>query len=149
MKKSVKVIIISLIILIFICVIQILRLHNKIVEMQKDTTNNNVAQENAENENTTDVEFVRTFYIVANLNQTDAVAENNFYVINQYQTFNPIVIKIDKKYNLEEKENYEFTFKGTKIDGKDYNNEEIFDCFEITNIEKTDKLGMEQIQDAI
>ena len=48
MKKSVKVIIISLIILIFICVIQILRLHNKIVEMQKDTTNNNVAQENAE-----------------------------------------------------------------------------------------------------
>ena len=149
MKKSVKVIIISLIILIFICVIQILRLHNKIVEMQKDTTNNNVAQENAENENTTDVEFVRTFYIVANLNQTDAVAENNFYVINQYQTFNPIVIKIDKKYNLEEKENYEFTFKGTKIDGKDYNNEEIFDCFEITNIEQTDKLGMEQIQDAI
>ena len=149
MKKSEKVIIISLIILTFICVMQILRLHNKIVEMQKDNTTNNVAQENAENENTTDVEFVRTFYIVANLHQTDAVAENNFYVINQFQTFNPIVIKVDKKYNLEEKENYEFTFKGTKIDGKDYNNEEIFDCFEITNIEKTDKLGMEQIQDAI
>ena len=147
MKKSEKVIIISLIILTFICVMQILRLHNKIVEMQKDNTTNNVAQENAEN--TTDVEFVRTYYIVANLNQTDAVAENNFYVINQFQTFNPIVIKVDKKYNLEENENYEFTFKGAKIDGKDYINEEIFDCFEIINIEKTDKLGMEQRQDSI
>ncbi len=103
-----------------------------------------------ENENKkAQVEFVRTYNIVSNLNKTDATGENNFYVVQQFQLFEPIVIKVNKKYVLQENKNYEFTFKGSKIDGKDYTIQDIFITFDITNIEKTDKVGLEQRQDAI
>ena len=103
-----------------------------------------------ENESkTTDIEFVRTYNIVSNLNKTDATGENNFYVVELFQTFEPVVVKVNKKYVLQENENYEFTFKGSKIDGKDYTIQDIFNTFDITNIEKTDKVALEQRQDAI
>ena len=105
-------------------------------------------EENKENE-TTYIEFTRTYNIVSNLNKTDATGENNFYVVQQFQLFEPIVIKVNKKYVLQENGNYEFTFKGNKIDGKDYTIQDIFNTFDITNIEKTDKEGIEQRQDAI
>ena len=97
----------------------------------------------------TDVKFVRTYNIVANLNMTDTTGKYNFYVVQQFQLSEPIVIKIDNEYNLEENKNYEFTFKGTKIDGKEYTIQDIFNTFDITNIEKTDRIGLEQRQDEI
>ena len=106
------------------------------------------AVELKENE-TTDIEFIRTYNVVSNLNMTDTTGKYNFYVIQQFQLFEPIVVKVNKKYTLEENENYEFTFSGSKINGKEYTIQDIFNTFDIVNIVKTEKTGLEQIQDEI
>ena len=98
----------------------------------------------------TDVEFVRTYHIVADLRKTDQTGNYNYYVIEKFQYDNPIVIRVEKKYKLEENANYEFTFKGGVDELKtDYSMEEIFNQFRIINIQKTDKEGLEQRQDNI
>ena len=106
--------------------------------------------ENIDNKYTDSIiQFTRTYNIISNLNRTDLSGENNYYVIDQYQLGEPTIIKVDLNYNLEENANYEFSFKGKKIDGKTYSIQELFDNFEIVKIEKTDKTGMNQIQDEI
>lgn len=98
----------------------------------------------------TDVEFVRTYHIVADLRKTDQTGNYNYYVIEKFQYDNPIVIKVEREYQLEENANYEFTFKGGIDELKtDYSMEEIFDQFKIINIQKTDKEGLEQRQDKV
>lgn len=98
----------------------------------------------------TDVEFVRTYRVVADLQKTDQTGNYNYYVIEKFQYDNPIVIRVEKKYKLEENANYEFTFKGGIDELKtDYSIEEIFNQFRIINIQKTDKEGLEQRQDKI
>ena len=98
----------------------------------------------------TDVEFVRTYRVVSDLQKTDQTGTYNYYVIEKFQYDNPIVVRIENKYKLEENTNYEFTFKGG-IDSlkTDYSMEEIFEQFRIINIQKTDKEGLEQRQDKI
>lgn len=98
----------------------------------------------------TDVEFVKTYRVVSDLQKTDQTGNYNYYVIEKFQYDNPIVVRIENKYKLEENTNYEFTFKGG-IDSlkTDYSMEEIFKQFRIINIKKTDKEGLEQRQDTI
>lgn len=96
------------------------------------------------------VEFVRTYHVVSDLRKSDQTGNYSYYVIEKFQYDNPIVIKVEKKYKLEENANYEFTFKGGIDELKtDYSMEEIFDQFRIINIQKTDKEGLEQRQDEI
>lgn len=105
---------------------------------------------NTTTQNITDVEFVRTYHIIADLRKTDQTGNYNYYVIEKFQYDNPIVIKVEKKYKLEENANYEFTFKGGIDELKtNYSMEEIFYQFRIINIQKTDKEGLEQRQDKI
>ena len=98
----------------------------------------------------TDVEFVRTYRVISDLQKADQTGNYNYYVIEKFQYDNPIVVRVENKYKLEENTNYEFTFKGG-IDSKktDYSMEEIFKQFRIINIQKTDKEGLEQRQDTI
>lgn len=98
----------------------------------------------------TDIEFVRTYRVIADLQKTDQTGNYNYYVIEKFQYDNPIVVRIENKYKLEENTNYEFTFKGG-IDSlkTDYSMEDIFEQFRIINIQKTDKEGLEQRQDKI
>ena len=87
---------------------------------------------------------------VADLQKTDQTGNYNYYVIEKFQYDNPIVIKVEKKYKLDENANYEFSFKGGIDGGKtDYSMEEIFKQFRIINIQKTNKEGLEQRQDKI
>lgn len=95
------------------------------------------------------VQFKKTYTIIADLKKTDLIGENNYYVIEQYQLETPIVIKINSNYQLQENANYEFLFEGKKIEGKEYSIQEIFDTFKIIKIEKTSKVGMDQLQDEI
>lgn len=95
------------------------------------------------------VQFTRTYNVITNLKRTDFTGKNNYYVIVQYQLGEPTVIKISSNYTLQENTNYEFSFKGKKIDEKEYSIQEIFNTFEIVKIEKTDKIGIDQIQDDI
>ena len=114
---------------------------NKIAEHEEQI-------ENTENI-TEEITFVRTYNIVSDLQRTDSSGQYKYYVIDQFQMDNPIVIKVESSYNLNENENYEFTFEGTKTEGKEYTIQEIFDNFKIVDIQSTDKEGLEQRQDVI
>ena len=135
-----KNVIIVILVLVIIAGIAFIALNfNKIAEHEEPL-------ENTENI-TEEITFVRTYNIVSDLQRTDTSGQYKYYVIDQFQIDNPIVIKVESSYNLNENENYEFTFEGTKIEGKEYTIQEIFDNFKIVDIQATDKEGLEQRQD--
>lgn len=135
-----KNVIIVILVLVIIAGIAFIALNfNKIAEHEEPL-------ENTENI-TEEITFVRTYNIVAYLQRTDTSGQYKYYVIDQFQMDNPIVIKVESSYNLNENENYEFTFEGTKTEGKEYTIQEIFDNFKIVDIQATDKEGLEQRQD--
>ena len=135
-----KNVIIVILVLVIIAGIAFIALNfNKIAEHEEPL-------ENTENI-TEEITFVRTYNIVSDLQRTDTSGQYKYYVIDQFQMENPIVIKVESSYNLNENENYEFTFEGTKIEGKEYTIQEIFDNFKIVDIQSTDKEGLEQRQD--
>lgn len=135
-----KNIVIVILVLVIIVGIAFIALNfNKIAEHEEQI-------ENTENI-TEEITFVRTYNIVSNLQRTDSSGQYKYYVIDQFQMDNPIVIKVESSYNLNENENYEFTFEGTKTEGKEYTIQEIFDNFKIVDIQATDKEGLEQRQD--
>lgn len=134
-----NVIIVILVLVIIVGIAFIALNFNKIAEHDKPIENkDNITEE---------ITFVRTYNIVANLQRTDSSGQYKYYVIDQFQMDNPIVIKVESSYNLNENENYEFTFEGTKTEGKEYTIQEIFDNFKIVDIQATDKEGLEQRQD--
>lgn len=163
MKKGVIAIILGLILIIVLCFADIILLNNKITEIsQKSDTNNSVTKGDLFNNNstvqqnsaveepkTTDVKFTQTYTVKANLQEEDATGEYYFYVVDKFQAFDPLVIKVEKKYTLEVNKSYEFTFEGTKVEGKNYSTSDIFDTFTIVDIKKTDKVGLDQIQDGV
>lgn len=135
-----KNVIIVILVLVIIAGIAFIALNfNKIAEHEEPL-------ENTENI-TEEITFVRTYNIVSDLQRTDSSGQYKYYVIDQFQMDNPIVIKVENSYNLNENENYEFTFEGTKTEGKEYTIQEIFDNFKIVDIQATDKEGLEQRQD--
>ncbi len=135
-----KNVIIVILVLVIIAGIAFIALNfNKIAEHEEPL-------ENTENI-TEEITFVRTYNIVSDLQRTDSSGQYKYYVIDQFQMDNPIVIKVESSYNLNENENYEFTFEGTKTEGKEYTIQEIFDNFKIVDIQATDKEGLEQRQD--
>ena len=135
-----KNVIIVILVLVIIAGIAFIALNfNKIAEHEEPL-------ENTENI-TEEITFVRTYNIVSDLQRTDTSGQYKYYVIDQFQMDNPIVIKVESSYNLNENENYEFTFEGTKTEGKEYTIQEIFDNFKIVDIQSTDKEGLEQRQD--
>ncbi len=137
-----KNVIIVILVLVIIAGIAFIALNfNKIAEHEEPL-------ENTENI-TEEITFVRTYNIVSDLQRTDSSGQYKYYVIDQFQMDNPIVIKVESSYNLNENENYEFTFEGTKTEGKEYTIQEIFDNFKIVDIQSTDKEGLEQRQDVI
>ena len=137
--KNVIIVILALVIIAGIAFIALN--FNKIAEHEEPL-------ENTENI-TEEITFVRTYNIVSDLQRTDSSGQYKYYVIDQFQMDNPIVIKVESSYNLNENENYEFTFEGTKTEGKEYTIQEIFDNFKIVDIQSTDKEGLEQRQDVI
>lgn len=137
-----KNVIIVILVLVIIAGIAFIALNfNKIAQHEEPL-------ENTENI-TEEITFVRTYNIVSDLQRTDTSGQYKYYVIDQFQMDNPIVIKVESSYNLNENENYEFTFEGTKTEGKEYTIQEIFDNFKIVDIQATDKEGLEQRQDVI
>lgn len=92
-------------------------------------------------------EYIKTYNIIEKLDLSDETGEYNYYVIKEFQVDDPVLIKVDNKYELEKGKNYEIVFYGVKIDGKTYSQSEIIDNFEIRDIKQTDKTGLEQIQD--
>lgn len=95
-----------------------------------------------------EVRFIRTYEVVADLKMPDETGNFHYYTIKQYQNEEPVVIKIENKYKLEENQNYEFTFTGT-VPSKSFQYfsiSEIFEKFTIVDIVKTEKEGSDQVQ---
>lgn len=115
-----------------------------------ETGNSNPNTQGTENiaEDAEKAEYIKTYNIIEKLDISDESGNYDFYVIRQFQdNDNPVLIKVEKKYNLEEGENYEIVLYGVKEEGKTYTQNEIFENFEIQDIRKTDKTGLDQIQD--
>lgn len=145
MKKTFVIVILIITFICIVCIAHTSILTHKLIASQE----NGKDEEKVEETKATDVEFVGTYMVVANLNKTDATGEYDFYVVEKFQEFEPLVIKVNKQYKLTENVNYEFTFNGKKTEGKDYTTRDIFDTFTISKIEKTNKVGLDQRQDSI
>ncbi len=153
MKKSSKLIVITLIIIMLL-----LLAGYSIKRIMKRETNdiftgrNTIKSEQTnipEEKYKENISFIRTYRVVADLNETDQTGQYNFVVVEQYQVEEPVVIKLDKQYKIEENANYEISFNGIKILEKEYSIKEIFENFQIVSVKKTNKIGLDQIQDKI
>ncbi len=153
MKKSSKLIVITLIIIMLL-----LLAGYSIKRIMKRETNdiftgrNTIKSEQTnipEEKYKENISFIRTYRVVADLNETDQTGQYNFVVVEQYQVEEPVVIKLDKQYKIEENANYEISFSGIKILEKEYSIKEIFENFQIVSVKKTNKIGLDQIQDKI
>ena len=100
----------------------------------------------------TEIEFVRTFSVDAKLNYSDTTGNYGYIVVNQFQQDMPTVMKIENDLfeQLEEGNNYEFTFRGVVKNNNDYSKlYDIVNDFECVAVNETNKTGLEQKQDAI
>lgn len=148
MENKTKNIIIVIEAVIIVALIVFMVLGNS--ETNTKTGNSNLNTQETENisEDTEKSEYIKTYNIIQKLDISDETENYDFYVIQQFQdNDNPVLIKVEKTYNLEEGENYEIILYGVKEEGKTYTQNEIFDNFEIQDIRKTDKTGLDQIQD--
>ena len=109
---------------------------NQNIELKEDNNNSKEIED-------TPCTLIRTFYIDDIRNSND---ENYLYItLHEYQVEGVFTIKMSKVIgkDLEENNNYEFTFKTTK----DYtwcSADILFNKWQIVSIQKTDKVGMEQ-----
>lgn len=148
MENKTKNIIIVIEAVIIVALIVFMVLGNS--ETNTKTGNSNLNTQETENisEDTEKSEYIKTYNIIQKLDISDETENYDFYVIQQFQdNDNPVLIKVEKTYNLEEGENYEIVLYGVKEEGKTYTQNEIFENFEIQDIRKTDKTGLDQIQD--
>lgn len=154
MNKNKKVIIGFLIVLIIVIgVIVAYKVIEKSVTDREDFkfTVENISSNSVDtinNGNTEDFTFIKTYNI---LNVTESNDENYLYLtIKQFQEEEVETVKVEKRLaNIVEKgNNYEFTFKYTDKTVKD-NIKSIFTNTILISITKTDKQGIEQIQDLI
>ena len=100
------------------------------------------------NNNTENSTFTKTYNI---LNVADSNDENYIYLtIRQFQEEEIKTVKVQKSLanNIEISKDYEFTFRYTDKKVEE-NIESIFTNTTLVSIKKTDKQGLEQIQDSI
>ena len=113
---------------------------------------NSVQNINNDDATGTEIEFVRTFSVDAKLSYSDTTGNYGYIVVNQFQQDMPTVMKIENDLfeQLEEENNYEFTFRGEVKNNNDYSKlYDIVNDFECVAVNETNKTGLEQRQDAI
>ena len=89
-------------------------------------------------------EFIRTYKIIS---ITPDHAEEYVNVTLQQFQLDTVMVKVPSKFNIEVGKNYEFTF--TTYESFDDTIENIFRYTTIKEVKKTDKIGLEQIQEPI
>ena len=167
MKKNLLIILSWLFALVSIGLgIYCIKLNKTIGELEEENkiTENNVENNNAE-QITLDCSFTRTYEIIDLMNNYIAAGPDYSYVIiDQFQFFEPVVhgLSTKLKENLKVGEYYEFTYhiKGKMDSSKELDMDDINDMIVLEHpvddnltatlkITKTDKLGLEQIQEPI
>ena len=167
MKKNLLIILSWLFALVSIGLgIYCIKLNKTIGELEEENkiTENNVENNNAE-QITLDCSFTRTYEIIDLMNNYVAAGPDYSYVIiDQFQFFEPVMhgLPTKLKENLKVGEYYEFTYhiKGKMDSSKELDMDDINDMIVLEHpvddnltatlkITKTDKLGLEQIQEPI
>lgn len=157
MKKN-KLFIVILIAIIVICILttQNLLLNNKLKEYKSANATSQPLIQNTVN--SYDCEFTVTYRVVSLLEDyIYEIPEYSYIVVDKFQQNNPIThyISTELKNNLEVNKYYEFTYhiKGTGNINSIYDVINSIDSNSTLNvslsIKKTDKLGLEQIQENI
>lgn len=148
MENKTKNIIIVIEAVIIVVLVAFMILENNKTNTEAGNSNRNTQGTENIIEDAEKAEYIKTYNIIEKLDISDESGNYDFYAIRQFQdNDNPVLIKVEKKYNLEEGENYEIVLYGVKEEEKTYTQNEIFENFEIQDIRKTDKTGLDQIQD--
>ena len=147
MKKQIKnlIIILELIVIVFL-IIYIITTNTK-EETRTENSDKVISNSTTNVEEAGKKEYIKTYNVIEKINIDDETGDNDYYVLKQFQDDNLVIVKIKNTYNLEINQNYEFVLYGEKEEGKTYSQNDIFENFEIKDIRKTDKVGLEQIQD--
>lgn len=95
--------------------------------------------QNATEKDKVKCEFVNTFSIMYIFNDYKYDLDNTYVAVDIFQQFSPIILRVPNQYinDLVINKYYEFTFYGTSS----------LNEYEIINIEETNKIGLEQIQE--
>lgn len=120
---------------------------NKKLKEQISTIENELAIEkeksNKQNDKISSCTYTKTYYFIDYLDFEGDIPTDKYIIVDKFQTNEPQIIKYDSsKFNIdfEKNTNYEFTFTSGVLDGKEFKKT-------VTNINKTDKLGLDQIQE--
>lgn len=117
-------------------------------EQNENANINNIDIVNGSNSDTQNTTFTKTYNV---LNVADSNDENYLYLtIKQFQEEEVKTVKVQRSLanTVEKENNYEFTFRYTNNIVED-NIESIFANTALITINKTDKQGLDQIQDII
>jgi len=167
MKKSLLIILVALFALLSVGLgIYCIKLNTKIDELEsKDKiTNNDVENDNAD-QIALDCSFTRTYKIIDLMDEYRAAApERSFIIVDQFQFFVPVVHSLPTKLkeNLKVGQYYEFTYhiKGKMDSSKELEMMDVVGMIVLEHpdndnltatlkIKKTDKTGLDQIQEPI
>ena len=167
MKKNILIILMGLFVILSIgLLIYCIKLNIRVLELE---SNDKITDNDVDNNDIEQIEFdcsfTRTYKIVNLLDEYNAtVPDYSFVVIDQFQFFEPEVhgIPTKLKENLKVGEYYEFTYhlkgkmnKSESLDMDDINDMIVLEHPDNDNltvtlqINKTDKLGLDQIQEPI
>lgn len=119
-------------------------LNQRIQNMQQQIANLNKQLNNSSKpSNNKTCTFTQTFHYLTTLDTKGQIGET-FIVLEQYQGSKPFILSLVKNFDivLEKNKAYEITFTGRISNGEDLTK------YEILSIKKTNKLGMDQIQES-
>ncbi len=93
--------------------------------------------------------FTKTYRIVDVTKYKGEDDTLKYIILDQFQVKDPFIVKLtkDQVSSLTKDQNYEFTFSGDKRYQKS-ENREIFQNYELIDIKETDKVGLDQLQEA-
>ena len=167
MKKNLLIILVGVFALLSVGLgVYCIKLNTKIDELESnDIITNSDAENNNSDQTLLDCSFTRTYKIIDLMDEYRAAApERSFIIVDQFQFFVPVVHSLPTKLkeNLKVGQYYEFTYhlKGKVDASKDLDMDDINGMIVIEHpdndnltatlqIKKTDKLGLDQIQESI
>lgn len=106
-----------------------------------------IGENPSDDDNEKECVFIRTLQYIQTIDYPSQDNEK-YIVFSQFQTFSPVLLRIDNSINInfEKNEYYEIKFKGIVPEYKKYDS--LLSEFSIISIKKTNKVGFDQIQES-
>jgi len=108
-------------------------------------TYNSILMDRLNSEEIKNLTFKKEYTVFKKLGKSDI--RYNYYIVEEDPDELPVVIRTERKHELEENTIYEFSFKGNTYEGSSYSIPEIFNNFPVTNIELIKKVSNTNSED--